>query len=206
MRLDWLDHGFGTRHAHEFGSGPEIASLKQIHSNICQNADSAAGCLGEGDALVSRRPGRRLSVRTADCVPILLADERTRAVAAVHAGWRGTVSRVAPAAVQALCKRYGSQPDDLHAAIGPGIGMCCFEVGPEVAAQFGKSGRARVDLIDENRRQLRGLGVPPERIYTANLCTCCLKDRFHSFRRDRERAGRMVSLVGIRGEVLQEGV
>jgi YfiH family protein len=197
-RLAWLDHGFGTRHA----AVPEpLATLHQVHSAVCVDACGRAGRVGEGDALLSDTPGLLVGVRTADCVPILLADETHRAVAAVHAGWRGTVQRIAAHAVEALRARFGTAPAELHAAIGPGIGPCCFEVGPEVAAEFGMAGRVKIDLAAINRTQLIEAGVPPERIYSARLCTMCLPEEFHSFRRDRERAGRMISRIGVRAAV-----
>jgi YfiH family protein len=119
-------------------------------------------------------------------------------VAAVHAGWRGTVARIVAAAVDAMRARFASDPRDLHAAIGPGIGQCCYEVGPEVAAHFGEQGRAHISLADANRAQLLEAGVTPERVYASNLCTMCLAEDFHSFRRDAERAGRQYSFAGIR--------
>jgi YfiH family protein len=132
-------------------------------------------------------------------LPILLADERHRAVAAVHAGWRGAVSQIAPKTVEAMAARWNTRPEDLHAAIGPGIGQCCFEVGPEVAVQFGAAPkRTRIDLAEAVRRQLTDAGVSPSRIYTANLCTFCHAGQFHSFRRDREKAGRMISVIGVK--------
>jgi hypothetical protein len=118
-------------------------------------------------------------------------------VAAVHAGWRGTVAGIAQHAVEAMRAQFGSLAADLHAAIGPGIGPCCYQVGPEVAARFGLQGRARVDLAGANRRQLIDAGVTPERIYASNLCTMCRPDEFHSFRRDKEAAGRLYSFAGI---------
>jgi YfiH family protein len=127
----------------------------------------------------------------------LLVDERHRAVAAVHAGWRGTVARIAQRGVEAMGAQFGSLAEDLHAAIGPGIGKCCYEVGPEVAAQFGQQGRGHVDLAAANRRQLMDAGVTPERIYASNLCTMCRGEEFHSFRRDQEAAGRLYSFAGI---------
>jgi hypothetical protein len=93
-------------------------------------------------------------------------------------------------------ERFGTDPRDIHAAIGPGIGECCYEVGPEVAAQFGKQGRAHIDLAEANRNQLREAGV--EHIYLADLCTMCNAEEFHSFRRDKEAAGRLHSFIGIR--------
>jgi len=139
-----------------------------------------------------------VAVRTADCIPILLVDERRRAVAAVHAGWRGTVARIAAQAVAAMSRRFGTHAADLHAAIGPGIGKCCYEVGAEVAAHFSGQGRGHIDLAAANRRQLQEAGVTPERVYTSNLCTMCRAEEFDSFRRDQEAAGRMYSFAGIR--------
>ena len=194
--LDWLVHGFGTRAFGVAGLPANLATLRQIHSADCVAACGRAGVLGEGDALLERTPGAVVAVRTADCIPILLADARNRAVAAVHAGWRGTVAEIAVRAVEAMAREFGTRPEDLHAAIGPGIGVCCYEVGPEVAAHFGAAGRAHVDVAEANRRQLAACGVPAERIYVAGLCTACLTE-FHSFRRDRESAGRQYSFVGV---------
>jgi len=153
-----------------------------------------------------------VAVRTADCFPILLVDERRRAVAAVHAGWRGTAAGIAQRAVEAMRERFDTDAGDVHAAIGPGIGACCFEVGPEVAAEFGGAvarahglrsvnvgnGKVHIDLAAENQRQLLEAGVTGERVYASNLCTKCLSGDFHSFRRDREAAGRLFSFAGIR--------
>jgi YfiH family protein len=199
-RFKWLEHGFGDR----FFQSPEIFTLRQIHSDIAVYADQPE-CSKEGDALLSGTAGRLVGVKTADCIPILLVDERHRAVAAVHAGWRGTVARIAQKAIQKMSERWGSAPKDLHAAIGPGIGACCYEVGPEVSAQFvelfperGNLGqRTKIDLVEANRRQLLQTGVQAERIYAASLCTFCDAGQFHSFRRDGEAAGRMISFIGI---------
>jgi hypothetical protein len=195
--LPWLVHGFGTRQSDIPGRFANLATVKQIHSATVVAAGGRCGVLGEGDALLEDRPGAVIAVRTADCMPILLVDERHRAVAAVHAGWRGTVARIVKSAVDAMHARFDTAPADLRAAIGPGIGECCYEVGPEVAAQFGYQGRAHISLSDANRAQLLEAGVTPRRIYASNLCTMCLADEFHSFRRDREAAGRLYSFVGI---------
>jgi polyphenol oxidase len=207
----WLLHGFGTRNSDIPGQFASLATLKQIHSNTCLPAGGRAGLIGEGDALLEDAAGAVVAVRTADCIPILLIDERRRAVAAVHAGWRGTAAGIAQRALEAMRERFGTDAGDLHAAIGPGIGECCFEVGPEVAAVFESpvarthglrsvagDERVHIDLAAENRRQLLEAGVTGERIYTSNLCTKCLSGDFHSFRRDREAAGRLFSFAGIR--------
>ena len=194
-QFDWLDHGFGTRH---FGPPESLATLRQIHSGIIKYADKS-GCLSEGDALLSDTPGLWVGVKTADCLPILLVDSRHRAVGAVHAGWRGVVRRIAHKTVDAMAITWNSRPDDLDAAIGPGIGPCCFEVGPEVAVQFGQpASRTRIDLPEAVRLQLIEAGLRPERIYTAGICTVCRAAEFHSFRRDREKAGRMISVIGVK--------
>ena len=194
----WLIHGFGTRLADIPAQFAHLATLKQIHSASCIAAGGRSGILGEGDALLEDQPGRVIAIKTADCIPVLLVDERLRAVAAVHAGWRGTAARIAAGAVDAMRERFGTRVEDLHAAIGPGIGKCCYEVGAEVAAQFGEQGRAHIDLTAENRRQLEEIGVTGSRIYASNLCTMCGAGEFHSFRRDKEAAGRMHSFAGIR--------
>ncbi len=195
--FDWLVHGFGTRLANVPAHFANLATLKQVHSAVCVPAGGRSGVLGRGDALLEDTPGSVVAVKTADCVPILLVDERRRAVAAIHAGWRGTVARIAGAAVDAMRQRFGTQAADLHAAIGPGIGVCCYEVGPEVAAQFGEQGRAHISLAGANRSQLADSGVTPERIYDSHMCTMCRPEEFHSFRRDKHAAGRLYSFIGV---------
>jgi YfiH family protein len=197
--FDWLVHGFGTRWSNSFGSCGNLATLHQIHSDIVVDAGGRSGSLGGGDALIENTPGQLIAVKTADCIPILMVDPRQRAVAAVHAGWRGTVQNIATQAVQHMQRRFSSRPDDLLVAIGPGIGKCCYEVGPEVAEQFAEfaDSHRHVDLSSANRHQVADCGVPLDHIYTGDLCTMCNSD-FHSFRRDKQQAGRMLSVVGIR--------
>ncbi len=195
--LPWLMHGFGTRDSDIPGMFARLGTLKQIHSAECVFAEGRSGVLEQGDALLENTPGSVVAVKTADCIPLLLVDDEHRAVAAVHAGWRGTAAGIAQRAVEAMGARFGTKPEALMAAIGPGIGNCCFEVGPEVAAQFGREGRVHIDLAEENRKQLTEAGVTPGRIYASNLCTMCGAGEFHSFRRDREAAGRMYSFAGL---------
>jgi YfiH family protein len=194
----WLAHGFGTRLADIPARFAQLATLKQIHSGSCVAAEGRTGILGEGDALLENQPGSVVAVKTADCIPVLLVDARRRAVAAVHAGWRGTVARIAAGAVAAMARSFGTHARDLHAAIGPGIGMCCYQVGAEVAARFGGQGSGHIDLAAANCRQLEEAGVTERRIYASNLCTMCRAVEFHSFRRDQDAAGRMFSFAGIR--------
>jgi YfiH family protein len=197
-RLAWLTHGFGTRHSPDFARDGKVATLHQIHSDICVAARGRTGILGDGDALLEDTPGHLVAVKTADCLPILLVDEENRAVAAVHAGWRGTASGIVRRALIKMHEEFGTQPAQVHAAIGPGIGRCCYEVGPEVAAQFGETGQCHIDLLEANRGQLIAAGVAAPQIYAAGLCTMCGVADFHSYRRDREQAGRMLSAVGVK--------
>ncbi len=114
-------------------------TLRQIHSDAALRADlqpDSAGDPPSGDALFTCRPGFLLAVQTADCVPILLADTKQRAIAAVHAGWRGTLRRIAEKTIGRMRMEFGTRPEDVIAALGPGIGRCCYEVGSEVAREF----------------------------------------------------------------------
>ncbi|MFB3814047.1 MAG: peptidoglycan editing factor PgeF [Terriglobales bacterium] len=115
-------------------SGWPLAAVRQFHSDLVWRADCEHP--GAGDGLLTGAPGTLLAVRTADCLPILLADVKKRAVAAVHAGWRGTLKRIAEKAVGEMRRCFGSRPEDLRAAIGPGIHACCYEIGEEVREQF----------------------------------------------------------------------
>jgi YfiH family protein len=201
-RYDWLAHGFGLRNS---VYPDRITTLKQIHSGLVLEAAPPGGDrFSEGDGLVTKAPGMLVGVRTADCVPILIADDRTRAVAAVHAGWRGTAQNIVAAAVCELTTRLGSRAEDLHAAVGPSIGPCCYEVGVDVAHQFDTAepewntveGPRKIDLPGINERQLRDAGVAD--VWVARECTYCEAERYYSFRREKEQAGRMMSFVGQR--------
>jgi len=193
-QLAWIDHGFGTRLAPLSQEG--MASLKQIHSAVALVANQP-GCAGDGDALLTNSPGLRLSVRTADCYPILLADTKNRAVAAVHAGWRGAADEIVAKTIAKMRIQLGTSPADIVAAIGPGIGVCCYEVGAEVAQLFGVEGAGRVDLAAANRCQLIDAGVEERHIDVVGGCTSCDAARFYSFRREKEQAGRMISYIGL---------
>ena len=162
----------------------------------------------EGDGLATTLPGLALGVRVADCLPILLCDPRSRAIAAVHAGWRGTVAGVLRAAIIVL-RDLGARPGDLRVALGPGIGPCCFEVGEEVVERFlaadpEASGCVldgtppRIDLVAANRRQALLAGVPAEAIRAVGLCTRCREDLLESYRRAGGAAGRMAGIIAWR--------
>jgi hypothetical protein len=197
LDFPWLTHGFGLR---DSMPPPDLTTAHQIHSARVLDACGRKGeRIGEGDAIVSTEPGVAIGIRTADCVPILLADPGTRMVACVHAGWRGTAANIAAATIQALESR-GCRASDLAVAIGPSIGSCCYEVGPEVARHFKQwrldddtDHRPSLDLPAINETQLREAGVA--QIWKSGECTYCRPERFFSFRREKERAGRMLSFV-----------
>ncbi|MCX7603223.1 MAG: peptidoglycan editing factor PgeF [Bryobacteraceae bacterium] len=197
-----VEHLFGT--ARRNPEGPFLR-LKQVHSaRIVDAADWREGL--EADGLATATPGLRLAVRTADCVPLLLFDPVARAIAAVHAGWRGAALGIALEAVRFLATRHGARAGNMIAALGPAIGGCCYEVGSEVAHQFRAlfperndlGTRTKIDLREALRRQLILAGLSAAAIDVSPHCTRCGGGEFHSWRRDGPRAGRMVSLIGLR--------
>lgn len=117
-----------------------LTLLRQVHSGLVYRVDSVdtgdPGLLRAGDGMISSAPGRLLAIQTADCLPVLVADLRQRVVAAFHAGWRGTVQRIVERGVGRMRAEFGSRARDLTAAIGPGIGGCCYAVGDEVRSAF----------------------------------------------------------------------
>jgi YfiH family protein len=200
-QLSWLRHGFGTKSDQSMA---ETVFVKQIHSAIVLEAQNKnTGCLGEGDAVVSNQSGLTLEIRTADCYPVLLSDAKNRAVAAIHAGWRGTSARIVPATLAKMGTLYGTKSADVYVAIGPGIGSCCYEVGQEVANQFNatcvhrRGGELFLDLAQANRQQAVSTGVPESQIDVSGLCTFCEAGKFYSYRREKEKAGRMRSWIGV---------
>ena len=189
------------------------ADVRIIHNE--QEAQPKPGVLGDDqycDALVSNTPRILLTVKTADCVPILIGDSTTGAFAAVHAGWRGTSTSIVRRAIEQLQQEYGARATDLRAAIGPAANACCYEVGSEVIDLFKerfpesdhlltptREGHARIDLHQANRDQLISASVSPERIHTAPLCTMNRNDLFFSYRREKSlngRVGRLMSVIG----------
>jgi YfiH family protein len=223
LDLPWLVHGFTTAKAGDFtrgladaaqtaeaieAGGMRVRTLRQVHSNllVSVNGDEGSACGApdrEADGFITSHAGEVVAVRTADCVPILLVDRRNLVVAAVHAGWRGTVAEIARHAVERASAEFGCRPEELEAAIGPAIGSCCFEVGDEVAAQFDpslihSSAKPHIDLIEANRRQLIRAGLRDEQIRHSGDCTFCAPQRFYSYRRQGAASGRMLAFAGIR--------
>jgi YfiH family protein len=233
-RVPGIVHGFSTRRAerNDFTLGPltstnpmikinrarfiatigaagwPILKLKQVHSGVVCDMDDtrAAGDAVEGDAAVTSVHGALLGVQTADCVPILIADSEARCVGAVHAGWRGTAAHIAELTVARLTQKFGVKTENLSAAIGPHIGVCCYEVGEEVVTAIADPDaferrtewtRPHLNLAVANRNQLLRAGMNPDRIDTTVLCTRCRADLFFSYRREGQQFGRLVSVIGI---------
>jgi YfiH family protein len=184
--------------------GTPIVRATQVHGRraavvlTAPNAGSVSDA-GKCDILATGLAGVALAVQTADCVPILLAGRAV--VATAHAGWRGTSLKAAAAAVTALTE-LGEAPSDIVAWLGPSIGPCCYEVGPEVAdvfdAEFRRPGprdRSHLNLAGANRSQLRSVGLADENIRVHPACTQCGGEELASYRRDGARAGRMIGLI-----------
>jgi len=176
------------------------AILHQVHGTTIVSD----GRSGEGDGVIAVfADGVREApaVRSADCVTMLLADREARAVAAVHAGWRGTAAGIARGAVEALAAR-GVPAERIVVALGPAVGPCCYEVGPEVVRLFagftraGGAGRTTLDLHAANAAQLVASGVPGRSVHRAPWCTRCRNDLFFSVRAEGPGAGRLMAVIG----------
>jgi YfiH family protein len=186
-------------------TGLAFALVRQVHGSAVACRDDAAQPPPEADVVATGRPGLAACVLTADCVPVLIGDPGTGSVAAVHAGWRGTLARAAARAIEALERDFGARRENLLAAIGPAIGPCCYEVSHDLAERFvseiGPSvsmvhpRTPRVDLWSANEFVLREAGVPAERIEVIERCTACDAESFYSHRRDGARTGRQVGFI-----------
>jgi polyphenol oxidase len=214
------------------GKGAEfgLVGVRQIHSGIVRMVQEGDGALEgrlqttegkavlEGDGLITDVPGVMVGVGTADCVPVLVIDEKKRVVGAFHAGWRGTVAQIVENGVAMMVSTFGSQVADLTAAVGPSIGACCYAVGNEVRAAFGRpfryaeelfrvreeedSAEMYLDLWKANFRQLLNAGLDESRITVVGECTACAMDgsgrrKYFSHRGEEGVAGRMLNVVGV---------
>jgi YfiH family protein len=188
-----------------------IVTMKQIHGDdIVEVHDTKLKEAGEADGMITATPGIFLGVLTADCVPILFVAPQTKVVAAVHAGWRGTLAGIAEKAVRRLGQDYGANLREIEVALGPAIGGCCYEVGPDVLqpmrGRWGNlaetairenAGKSFIDLRAINRGILEAAGVPGSQIQQVGPCTCCSEEYF-SYRREGAETGRQMSVIGWR--------
>jgi polyphenol oxidase len=189
------------RLASEVGSERQrLFSAYQVHGTTATIVDADTPPRPKCDILLTQTPERALMLRFADCTPVLLADPRTRSIAAVHAGWRGSAQRAAGAAVEAMREAFGTHPRDLVAGIGPAIGPCCYTVGQDVVDAFADRPELfsdeKLDLWEANRAALAEAGVPPEHIEVAQVCTQCESERFFSHRANSgQPAGRFAAVI-----------
>ena len=201
-----------------------LVTAKQIHSADVRFVSGLEDARSEPtpcDALTSDTARILLAVQTADCLPVLIADERSGAFSAVHAGWRGTLARIVARTVERMQQEYGSRTQDLHAALGPAISAAVFEVGPETLTEFKDrfdyaeglisdtrpNGKGHLNLNLANARQLIACGMREGRIYDSALCTWLRNDLFFSHRRERGReipVGRLMGVIGRAGDSLKE--
>jgi YfiH family protein len=224
-------HCFTTRGLDVSATGPveplraavgahDVSMATQVHGRevVLVTAAHDPAARPEADALISNETGRAVAVRAADCVPLLLADPVTGAVAAIHAGWRGTAASAATAGLHAMGRAYGTRPEDVVAAIGPSIGPCCYEVGPDLVDAFAAAGferhliqrwfaspppprgsrtpaALRLDVAGANRDQLILAGMREEHVHMSGLCTAMHLDVLTSYRAERAAAGRLAAVI-----------
>ena len=191
-----------------------VVLANQTHScNIAViNSDKSRGwfeidsAIKDSDALISDRKGVLLGVLTADCVPILLFDEKKSVIGAVHAGWRGSGCEIVKKSVEKMMECYGSNPSDIKAIIAPSIGSCCYEVDWNVAQHFSsidgayvkKGDKYMLDLVYINKHSLLSIGVKDDNIYLSGICTSCSSDKFFSYRKEQGCSGRFLTLIGMK--------
>lgn len=162
----------------------------------------------EVDGLITNVPEVALVTFYADCVPLFFLDNQHKAIGLAHAGWKGTHLEIGPKTLRAMNKSFHTQPKEVLVGIGPSIGPCCFEVGSDVVEAMlqvhphwsahmkeATDGKTMVDLWNINQDQLLSAGVPLENIQIAGLCTKCHGERYHSYRRDKDQAGRMAAIL-----------
>lgn len=210
---DWdgIQHGFGPQET-AVAEHLRLVRATQIHGADVVVVEAATpDHAGDADALITATPGIAVAIATADCVPVLLVAPREKAVAAVHAGWRGSLAGIVPRVVDALRAHFGASPEAMRAALGPSIGGCCYEVEREIAEKFarefgdeiwsawadGQPGKGRLDLRSVNEILLRRAGLPATSIAHVGPCTACGDGDLASYRVLGPRAGRQLSWVGL---------
>ena len=188
-----------------------LMTVKQVHGVAVQVVREAAEMdliqTAGADGMVTDRVGVALGILTADCVPVLVADVRRRAVGAFHAGWRGTAAGIVGKGVEWMRAEYGSMGEDLVAAVGPSIGACCYEVGEEFRAHFApgllarREGGLRLDLWEANRLQLVEAGLAAAAVTVVGECTACAREaggrKYFSYRAEHGSTGRAMGLIGL---------
>lgn len=183
----------------------EMALAVQVHEDHIEVVDEG-GIYPDTDALITEKPGLILAIQVADCAAVLIGDPECRIIAAIHAGWRGAVSEIVPKTIDRMKRNGNTRPDRMLAYISPAICKKHFEVGPEVSRHFPSDfvdettyDKPHVDLKSFIRQQLIDTGIPRQQIQMDKGCTMCEEDKYYSFRKERERAGRMLGLIQLNG-------
>jgi polyphenol oxidase len=217
-RFPGLLHGFSGRirdrteiHAQCKAAHLNLYTLKQVHGDdiLVIDDDTNEEEKPQADGMITSEPGLLLGIATADCVPVLLVAPQRRLVAALHAGWRGTLKGISRRAIEKFAQTWGVAPGHLWVALGPAIDVCCYEVGREVGEalqeRWGtqhspvwhpRGDKGFLDLRAINRGQCEQAGVPREQIQLVGPCTFCDASGFASYRREGPRAGRQLSVIG----------
>lgn len=186
-----------------------VVMMKQVHGDCVVVADDfkSGPPLREADAIVTATPGVLMTVRTADCLPLFIYDPRHHGLGLVHAGWKGSQKNIVGKALQMMREKWESEPKDLQVALGPAIRACCYEVGAEFGRYFPeylihRNDYAYLDLPQVNKDQLEKIGVLAENIFDCEICTHC-SSSFFSYRREKDKAGRMISVMMLEKDTRQ---
>ncbi len=228
-----MGHFFGTRDGPRYGGNgeagtvkagdsayPLVISVRQVHGTDVLSLDhplKAGQKFFDGyDAILTNQADALLTIRTADCVPVLLVDSARGVIGAVHAGWRGAAHGIVPKSIRTMVERFDVELDSLHMAIGPSVGPCCYEVDTPVIERLTPDGldastiftwtgpgTGRLDLKGLVRWQATSLGLAEDHVHAVDLCTMCRPDLFFSYRREGRVHGSMISGIILRnfGEV-----
>jgi len=190
----------------------EIFRVRQVHGDEVYDlkdnlASSAQGVEVSADAIITRLTGKPIGVLTADCIPVVLYDSRARVAGVIHAGRKGTALKIVSKTIRAMQNIYGCDPGNILAGIGPGIGVCCYEVDADCIEPFKKlypdwagfvkplpTGKFMLDLFSANKQDAKMAGIAPGNIAQAGICTSCQVERFFSYRREGT-TGRMLTVA-----------
>ena len=187
---------------------PPLYHVRQVHGDrvvfACRHHEGAAAGLEEADGILTDEKGLAILVRTADCLPVFIYDPAHGAIGLFHCGWRSTQKQILKKALALMEKYYQTDPAKLRVAFGPALRLCHYEVGNEFQEHFpaaieARDGKLYFDLIKANKLQLTAMGVKKEHIFDCQICSYC-DTAYSSYRREKERAGRMLSLIMIRAE------
>ncbi|MGQ9618234.1 MAG: peptidoglycan editing factor PgeF [Candidatus Aminicenantia bacterium] len=211
LEIEGVIYGFTTKEVRKdevisnLGeNGSKLITIKQIHSSKVLRIGRDMENLPTGDGLITNEIELFVGIKTADCLSILIVDEKKRAVGALHAGWRGTLKEIVKEGIKRMSEEFGSNPSDLIAILGPSISICCYEIGEDVEKILKNSfsefleyrnNKVFFNLREANKNLLLESGVREEKIFDVSLCTKCEGDLFFSHRRGE--SDRNISFIGI---------